>query len=433
MSDFTRLLKSNRNYRYTWFGQIVSEAGDHFNNVAVLSLAVEETHSGAVIAALMLSRAVPAIVAGPLAGVLLDRFDRKRIMIASDIVRGAIALGFIAAIGYKQTWLLYLLSALLMIASPFFTSGRSAILPSITTEDELHTANSLTQTTGWLTLALGAFFGGTAVARFGYQLAFVFNSVSFFFSAFCIASLRSVRGHFRAANVSLNETNVARPWHEYREGLGYMVTTPLILGIGLLAVGWASGGGAAQVLFTLFSELVFKRGAQGLGELWSIAGVGLLIGGFVGNRLGKRIGFENYKKTVFCCYLLHGGAYIIFSQMRSWGWALLFMGLSRAAVAVSSVLNTSKLLQHVEDRFRGRVFATIETMSWSTMMMSMLGAGAASEYFSVRMIGAISGLLSSSTAIFWGWANWTGKLPEPKAKHDEENLEAVELYGDATG
>ncbi len=430
MSDFSRLLGRNRNYRYTWMGQIVSEAGDHFNNVAVLSLAVAETHNGAAIAGLMLSRAIPAVLIGPVAGVLLDRFDRQRIMIASDLVRGVIALGFILAIAYKQTWLLYLLSALLMIASPFFTSGRSAILPSIATADELHTANSLTQTTGWMTLAVGAFLGGTAVARFGYQLAFIFNSLSFFFSAFCIANLRSVQGHFRAENRSLNETKVARPWHEYREGLGYMLKTPLILGIGLIAVGWASGGGAAQVLFTLFSELVFKRGAQGLGELWGVAGVGLLIGGFIGNRLGKTIRFEAYKKTVFFCYLLHGGAYIVFSQMHHWGWALVFMCLSRASVAVSSVLNWSNLLKHVEDRFRGRVFATIETMNWSTMMLSMLAAGSASQYFSIRLIGAASGLLSSSTAVFWGWANWTGKLPEPALAEEDE---AVEIHGDPTG
>jgi MFS family permease len=427
MSDFTRLLGRNRNYRFTWLGQIVSEVGDHFNNVAVLSLAVQETQSGAVIAGLMLSRAIPAVLAGPLAGVLLDRFDRRRIMIASDLIRGFIALGFIFAIKYHQTWLLYLLSALLMIASPFFTSGRSAILPAIATEDELHTANSLTQTTGWVTLAVGAFFGGTAVAKFGYPLAFVFNSLSFFFSAYCIANLRSVAGHFRAVRQGLNETQVARPWHEYREGLGYMFGSPLILGIGLIAVGWASGGGAAQVLFTLFSEMVFKRGAEGLGQLWGIAGVGLLIGGVIGNRLGKTIGFEAYKKVVFFCYLLHGGAYIVFSQMPSWPLALLFMALSRASVAVSSVLNWSNLLKHVDDRFRGRVFSTIETMNWSTMMLSMLAAGTASQYFSIRAIGAASGALSSSTAIFWAWANWTGRLPEPTVAADPAT---VEIHGD---
>lgn len=434
-SGFSALLTSNRNYRYTWFGQIVSEVGDHFNNIGVLSLAIEMTHSGGVIAGVMLSRAIPAVLAGPLAGVWLDRFDRQRIMIASDLLRGVIALGFIAAYVYRQIWLLYALSALLMMASPFFTSGRSAILPSIATPEELHTANSLTQTTGWITLAVGAFFGGTTAAKFGYEVAFLFNSLSFFFSGFCISRLRSQEGHFRAKRVtedsSLNETKVARPWHDYREGLAYMASSPLILGIALIGVGWASGGGAAQVLFTLFSEVVFKRGAQGLGQLWGVAGVGLLVGGVVGNQLGKRIGFSAYKRTVFFCYLLHGGSYIVFSQMPSWGLALFFMGLSRAAVAVSSVLNWSNLLTHVDNRFRGRVFATIETMNWSTMMLSMLGAGVASQSFSIRAIGAVSGLLSSSTAIFWGWANWTGKLPEPNRTQDDDD--AVEIHGDLAG
>ena len=377
----------------------------------------------------MLSRAIPAVLVGPLAGVLLDRFDRRRIMIASDLTRAVVALGFIAAVFYEQTWLLYLLSAMLMVASPFFTSGRSSILPDIASEDELHTANSLTQTTGWLTLAVGAYFGGTTVARFGYQLAFLFNSLSFVVSAFCIWRLRSGQGHFRAPDRDLNETRVVRPWHEYREGLRYMTANPLILGIGLIAVGWASGGGAAQVLFTLFSEIVFKRGPSGLGQLWGTAGVGLLIGGAIGNRLGKTIRFEHYKKVVFYCFLLHGGAYVVFSQMRSWGWALFFMGVSRGAVAVSSVLNWSTLLKHVDDRFRGRVFSTVETMNWSTMMLSMLAAGAASQYFTTRAIGAVSGMFSSSTAIFWGWANWRGKLPEPALTLDDDR---VEVHGDPT-
>ncbi len=412
MSDFTRLLARNRNYRFAWTGQIVSEIGDHFNNIAVLSLAMSETHSGAIIATLMMSRAIPAMCMGPLAGIVLDRFDRRRIMIASDLVRGFIALGFILTLGHHQTWLLYLLSALLMMASPFFSAGRSAILPAIATEKELHTANSLTQTTGWLTLAAGAYFGGTMAARFGFEFAFLFNSLSFFVSAFCIYKLRSKDGHYRAHR-SLKEIKNAHPLHDYREGLAYIFKTPLILGIGLIAVGWASGGGAAQVLFTLFSEMLFKRGAAGLGQLWGMAGVGLLIGGIIGNYLGKRISFKQYKLTVFVCYLLHGGAYVVFSQMANWYWALAFMCLSRAAVAVSSVLNWSSLLRHVDDRFRGRVFSTIETVNWSTMMLSMMAAGIASQHVGIRLIGAASGILSSSTAIFWGWANWTGRLPEP--------------------
>jgi MFS family permease len=428
MSEFVQLLKANRNYRWTWSGQVVSEIGDHFNNVAVFSLALANTHSGLVVTGIMLARAIPAVMAGPVAGVILDRLDRKRIMIASDLIRAVVALGFILAIPRSGTSLLYLLSALLMFASPFFTSGRSAILPTIANSDELHTANSLTQTTQWMTLTIGAFLGGTSVPLFGYRGAFVFNAFSFLFSAFCISRLRLERGTFRAERTVLAEDKVVRPWHEYTEGLRYMKTSPLILGLAFVGIGWASGGGAAQVLFSLFGEQVFNRGPAGIGFLWAAAGVGLLCGGTFAHWLGTRISFEGYKRTISICYVIHGGFYVIFSQTPDFGWAMVFLGISRAAVAVSSVLNMSQLLRRVPNEFRGRVFATMETMQWSTMMLSMAGAGAASESWSPRTIGVVSGLLSSSTAFFWLWANWTGRLPEPAREGVEP--EEIEVHGD---
>jgi predicted MFS family arabinose efflux permease len=355
-------------------------------------------------------------------------------MIASDLIRGVVAIGFILAIPRSDTWLLYLLSALLMFASPFFTSGRSAILPTIANKEELHTANSLTQTTQWMTLTIGAFLGGTTVMQFGYKWAFAFNALSFLFSAACISRLRAAGGGFRAARAgmeksrALTEDKVVRPWHEYTEGLRYMRSSPLILGIALLAVGWASGGGAAQILFSLFGELVFNRGPAGIGYLWAAAGVGLLAGGAFAHWLGKRISFGSYKRTISICYVIHGGSYVIFSQMRNFQMALLFLALSRSAIAVSSVLNMSQLLRHVSDEFRGRVFATMETMQWSTMMLSMAGAGVASQTWSPRSIGVVSGLLSSSTAFFWLWANWTGRLPEPAREGVEP--EEIEVHGD---
>ena len=431
MSDFLRLLRENRNYRYTWIGQVVSEIGDHFNNVAVFSLALANTGSGLVVTGIMLSRAVPVILAGPLAGVVLDRFDRKRAMIASDIIRAVVALAFILTIPAHHTWLLYPLSALLMFASPFFTSGRSSILPTIANEKELHTANSLTQTTGWMTLTIGAFLGGTSVMQFGYRWAFGFNALSFVISAICISSLRRSTGSFRVERRGeLTENKVVRPWREYTEGLRYLRSSPLIMGIVLVAAGWASGGGAAQILFSLFGELVFHRGPAGIGYLWASAGVGLLIGGAFAHWLGKRISFAGYKRTISVCYLIHGGSYVVFSQMESFALATVFLGLSRAAVAVSSVLNMSQLLRHVPNEYRGRVFATMETVSWGVMMLSMAGAGIASTSWSPRAIGAVSGILSSTTAFFWLWANTTGRLPEPELAGVEPD--EIEVHGDPT-
>src|SRR5512137_222284 len=102
MSTFVKLLRENRNYRNTWIGQVVSEIGDHFNNIAVFSLALAVTRSGLVVSGVMLARAVSAIVAGPLAGVLLDRMDRKRIMITSDLIRAAVAAAFIVTIRHPE-------------------------------------------------------------------------------------------------------------------------------------------------------------------------------------------------------------------------------------------------------------------------------------------------------------------------------------------
>src|SRR6185295_9012354 len=123
MSTLQALLRQNPNYRYTWMAQVVSEIGDYFNNIAVFALVMEKSGSGMVVSGVMLARAVPAVLAGPVAGVLLDRLDRRQIMIASDLIRALIALGFLFTINQPRPWLLYLLSGALMFASPFFSAG----------------------------------------------------------------------------------------------------------------------------------------------------------------------------------------------------------------------------------------------------------------------------------------------------------------------
>src|ERR1019366_9932347 len=218
MTSLWGLLRRNRNYRYTWMGQVVSETGDWFNNIAVFALVMEKSGSGMVVTGVMLARAIPAMVAGPIAGVLLDRFDRRRIMIASDLIRAAVALAFVLTIGQPRPWLLYVLSAALMFASPFFTSGRAAILPTIASAEELHAANSVTQTTQWANLTAGTLLGGLGAARLGYSWAFVINSFSFVFSAACVWRIAVPHG-FRARRSAGNSPH---PWQDYRDGLAYL-------------------------------------------------------------------------------------------------------------------------------------------------------------------------------------------------------------------
>jgi MFS family permease len=410
MSDSLRLLRANRNYRWTWLGQVVSEIGDHFNNVAVLALVIERTGSGIAVSALMLARAIPAVLAGPAAGVVLDRFDRRRIMIASDLVRALVALAFVLPAAQVDGFWLYALSALLMFASPFFTAGRAAILPTIASPAELHTANSLTQNTQSVTLTLGTVLAGFAAAHLGYDWAFVLNALSFAFSAGAIWALRSETG-FRAAR--RGSAGVLQPLRDYREGLRHLASVPLLLGITWIAVGWSMGGGAAQILFALFGEQVFHRGPEGIGTIWAFAGLGLLTGGVLGHVLGPQLSFRGFKHTVSLSYVSHGLAYVAFSLSGSYGAALLWIAASRVGVAATSILTNLRLLEHTPDEFRGRVFSTVESLRWAVMMVSFAAAGIASQHVSARAIGVVAGVLGAATGPAWAAADWLGKLPEP--------------------
>lgn len=405
------LLRRNHNYRLLWSGQLVSEVGDHFNNIAVFSMAIRQDHGGLLVGGVLIARALPMLIAGPMAGVVLDRMDRRRVMIASDLIRGCIALLFILSIGQSDNTLLFLLSALLMFASPFFTSGRNSILPVVAPGEQLIPANALTQITAWGTTGVGAFLGGASVAVFGYEGAFVINALSFFLSAACLLGFRCRSDAFLPGQDATKRT--FHPVQEFIEGLNYLRREPLLLAIALIGVGWATGGGAAQILFSVFGETVFRRGPSGIGIIWGCAGCGLVLGGVIANQLNKRLDFQGYKQTVAIAYLLHGAFYVAFAWERNFGLALVFIALSRAAGAAASVVNYSKVLQYAEDQYRGRVFATMETMTWATMMISLVAAALATERYDPRLIAAIAGCLSASTALFWAWANASGHLSLP--------------------
>jgi hypothetical protein len=101
--------------------------------------------------------------------------------------------------------------------------------------------------------------------------------------------------------------------------------------------------------------------------------------------------------------------------MQLYWAALLMMAVSRVGMATTSVLNNSELLRYTRDEYRGRVFSTLESVRWAVMMLSMAAAGIASQYWSPRTLGAVAGILSSLTAVYWAWADATGRLPQPPA------------------
>ena len=324
MAGFFDLLRDNRNYRHMWIGQVVSEVGDHFNNIAVFSLALANTGSGLVVTrrhalarhsggAGRAARRRAARPLGPQA-----RHDRQR----PDSRRGGAGLHRHAVVPV-ETWLLYVLSGLLMFASPFFTSGRASILPTIASREELHTANTLTQTTQWSTLVHRRVPGRDQ--RDALRLPVGLRPQRAFVSVLGLVHLAAAgsrRELPRRAHRRSPKPRWCVPGTNTWKACATCAPRPLIFGIAMINVGWATGGGAAQILFSLFGEIVFKRGPAGIGVIWGCAGIGLLAGGAIGHWLGQRLSFDGYKRTIIICYILHGGAYVLFSQMQA-SWAAL--------------------------------------------------------------------------------------------------------------
>src|SRR5262245_50188697 len=153
---YINLIRKNTSFRQLWFGQIVSLLGDWFNLIASAALIAHLTESGAAVGGLFVVRMLAPFLVSPIAGVAADRYNRKRILILTDIVRGLIVIGFLFVREPEQVWLIYLLTGLQLGLSGFFFPARTAILADITEPEELGTANALTSTTWSMMLSFGA-------------------------------------------------------------------------------------------------------------------------------------------------------------------------------------------------------------------------------------------------------------------------------------
>src|ERR1041385_4871907 len=186
---YLELLRSNRGFRFLWFGQVVSQMGDWFDTIAVYTIALTLTGSTRSVALIMVARFLPSVIMGPLSGVVADRFSRRAIMIASDIVRAIVVLGFLFVRQPDQMWLVYLLTVLQLAFSTFFEPAKTAVIPSIVSDRELVSANAIASVTWSVMLTLGAAIGGFVAGLFGTNVAFVLDSLTFVASAILIGTV----------------------------------------------------------------------------------------------------------------------------------------------------------------------------------------------------------------------------------------------------
>ncbi len=144
MYGYVQLLRDNPNYARLWIAQAVSLLGDWFNTIALSTLVARfANQSGLAIALLLLARFLPPLLVGPFAGVLVDRLNRKRLLIFSDSLRVVVVLLFLLATGPEWLWLIYLLTVIQFSLSALFEPARSAIIPALVKPDDLVRANLL--------------------------------------------------------------------------------------------------------------------------------------------------------------------------------------------------------------------------------------------------------------------------------------------------
>ncbi|MEZ4735059.1 MAG: MFS transporter [Caldilineaceae bacterium] len=175
-------LLRNRNFLLLWLGQVISAFGDAVTNLTLLILVNALTGSTAAIATLTILLAIPQVTIGLLGGVFADRWDRKRIILVSDLVRGVLVLGFLLVDSAQRLWLLYALAFVQAAVGTIDNPARGAILPQVVPKAGLLAANSLAQTGNLLAMVLGGVAAGVLVGFAGYWPAFVIDALTFFLS-----------------------------------------------------------------------------------------------------------------------------------------------------------------------------------------------------------------------------------------------------------
>ncbi|MFN0083982.1 MAG: MFS transporter [Blastocatellia bacterium] len=414
---FSELLRSNINFRRLWLGQVISELGTWFSFIAELGAVSVLSGSTWATMALLVSRLLPVLVIAPLAGVLVDRMNRKWILIAADLARALIALGFLLASMGAPVWLIVTFSGLMSAASTFFEAAKNASIANMTTRQEMLTANVLMFSTRFLQLTLGAALGGVTAAKFGYNTAFVINSLSFIASALFI--WRIPAAVMREGEGLAEARPRGRFLTEVREGLAYIRATPFVRAIILVNVGWATGGGMNNLVFDRLSRHELAAGAGNRGDwnmaaLTTAAGVGLFLGMVLARRAGAWA-TEERRASHFIGWslLVHGLCFATAGLMSSLVLTLFWLAASRLLLGAEFGVQETLMMRVIPDEYRGRVFTTDRALELTTMTLSMIVAGGLMHWFSPRAMMVLSGLLSASPGLVWLLAMWRTEFGVP--------------------
>ncbi len=415
-----------RDFRHLWLGQIVSNFGDALTHLTLI-LYINRLTGGdtQAIAWLLIALALPMATIGLVAGVFVDRWDRKRVMVVSDILRGFLTLGLVIAVSTNQLWLIYLLAFLHASVGAFFAPARSAVIPLVVPRDGLLAANSLSQMSAVFFRVLGTAAAGVLVGTLdAFNVPFVLDAVTFFLSALFISrvSLPKMAG----AETAVSPT-VGAVFSELKAGVALISSSRILIGILVALSVTMLGLGAVNVLLAPFVVNDMGLREEWFGALEFAQSGAMILGSLFITALASR-----FKSTTIISVglIILGSVFAWFSRSSSM-WQLFvtmfLIGLAAAPInaGIATTMQTS-----VANEILGRVAAALHAVINTTNLISMFLAGSLAAFIGLRNVFLLAGLLAMVAGIA-SWQIFKGFQP-PEQENEQESPTTTVAEGTAS-
>lgn len=396
---YLRLLRDNREFRLLYVGTLISLGGDWFLTVALLDLVLQLTGSATLASLMLLCQSLPIFIFTPLAGHVIDRVDRRKLMIVVDLMRtGACLLPLLARTPAMLPFA-YAGVILISIGSAYFEPASQAALPNIVKPEELAPANILMGSTWGTMLAVGAAVGGAVTMQFGRDVSFVVDAASFLVSALVLWRMRvpfsEERGHHEPPPL----------FDSVRQTIVYARENPRVLALLTSKGGYGLGAGVVAML-SVFGKEVFRAGAFGIGLLFAARGLGALLGPFAVRAVSARD--ETQYRFISLAVFIFGLGYIGLGVSHSLAAGAFCIFIAHLGGGAQWQTSTYGLQRETPDWIRGRVFAADYGFLTLTMSISSLIAGVLSD----RLGPTTATVATASVCVAWAifWAAWTWRL-----------------------
>lgn len=355
---YLQLLREYPDYRNLYFAHTFSLLGDWMNTIAIFLLIQQITGTSAqAIGGVIILKLLPAFFMGPIAGVVVDRYSRKTIMIVSDLLRAGVVLCVLFVVIYPQAWILYVATAVQIGISSFFEPARSASIPNLVPDRALTTANILGAVTWSAMFTLGSALGGVIIELLGWQSAVLLDGATYLVSAILISRvhLPHRRTRPRSGHLTLRQMTGLE---DVIDGFNHIRKNRDVIALILVKPLWGIAGALTLVLTVMGGTeyQVMGSAALGISFLYTVRAIGTGFGPIVARRLtmGKSELMWNALGWSFLW------ASVWYAAFASTGVALLAAACVLIAHLGGStiwVFSTVLLQQTVPDEFRGRVFA----------------------------------------------------------------------------